>query len=137
MLNKIKNTVVAYLQTNKEVLDIQEIAELNAQIHYLELLENDFCEILDREKEKQTKVVRKTLFKVLSEKRTEDIEVSRSEFLDIYNLAMEDLGSDNCELYGNDVTVHWHGIYCNCSDGAVACNNIIEGIKGVIEEEGE
>ena len=137
MLNKIKETVSAYLLTNREVLDVKEIAELNAQLAYIESLNNDFYELTDREIEKQTEIAKRTLFKVLSEKKTEDIEVSRQEFLDIYGLAMDGLGSDECELYGNDVTVHWHGIYCNCSDGAVAYNNIITGIENVIKEEGE
>ena len=137
MLSKIKETVSAYLQTNREVLDVKEIAELNAQLAYIESLDHDLYELTDREIEKQTEIAKRTLFKVLSEKKTEDIEVSRQEFLDIYNLAMDGLGSDECELYGNDVTVHWHGIYCNCSDGAVAYNNIITGVEKVIMEEGE
>lgn len=137
MLNKIKEIVSAYLLTNREVLSVKEIAELNAQLAYIESLNNDFYELTDREIEKQTEIIKRTLFKVLSEKKTEDIEVSRQEFLDIYGLAMAGLGSDKCELYGNDVTVHWHGIYCNCSDGAVAYNNIITGIENVIKEEGE
>lgn len=137
MLAKIKETVNAYLQTNRDVLDVKQIADLNAQLAYIESLENDFYELTDRRIEKETKVAKRALFKVLSEKRTEDIEVSRQEFLDIYGLAMDSLGSDRCELYGNDVTVHWHGIYCNCSDGAVAYNNIVAGIENVIDEEGE
>ena len=137
MLNKIRETVSAYLQTNRDVLSAKEIAELNAQLAYIESLEHDFYELIDKEIEKQTKVAKRALFKVLSEQKTEDIEVSRQEFLDVYGLAMSDLGLDECELYGNDVTVHWHGIYCNCSDGAVAYNNIIAGIRDVIEEEGE
>lgn len=137
MLNKIKETVNAYLQTNKEVLDVKEIAELNAQLAYIESLKNDFYELTDRRIEKETEIAKRALFKVLSEKKTEDIKVSRQEFLDIYDLAMDGLGSDECELYENEVTVHWHGIYCNCSDGAVAYNNIITGIKNVIKEEGE
>ena len=137
MLNKIKETINAYLQTNKEVLDVKEIAELNAQLAYIESLKNDFYELTDRRIEKETEVAKRALFKVLSEKKTEDIKVSRQEFLDIYDLAMSGLGSDKCELYGNEVTVHWHGIYCDCSDGAVAYNNIIAGIKNVIKEEDE
>ena len=137
MLNKIRETVSAYLQTNRDVLDVKQIADLNAQLAYIESLENDFYELTDRRIEKETEVAKRALFKVLSEKKTEDIEVSRQEFLDIYGLAMDSLGSDNCELYGNDVTVHWHGIYCNCTDGAVAYNNIIARIENVIEEEGE
>lgn len=137
MLNKIKETINAYLQTNKEVLDVKEIAELNAQLAYIESLKNDFYELTDKRIEKETEVAKRALFKVLSEKKTEDIKVSRQEFLDIYGLAMSGLGSDKCELYGNEVTIHWHGIYCDCSDGAVAYNNIIAGIKNVIKEEDE
>lgn len=137
MLDKIRKTIDAYLTTNRDVLDIKEIAELNAQLSYIDSLQNDFYEVIDREIEKKTNVAKKALFKVLSEKSTEDIKVSRSEFLDIYNLAMNDLGADMCELYGHNITVHWHGIYCDCSDGAAAWNHIITNIRGIIEEEGE
>lgn len=44
---------------------------------------------------------------------------------------------DEDEIYGHDVTVHWHGLYCNCSNGAAVSNNIIPGIEGLISEYGE
>ena len=75
----------------------------------------------------------------MKEKSVTDVEVTRADFLKIYNLGMETM-EDNCEdneIYGNNVTVHWHGIYCDCSDGAVAYNYIIDAVKGVIEEDGD
>ena len=87
--------------------------------------------------EKQIKHLRKLLFTVMPKSKTEDRKVKCSEFLDVYNQAFEDLGAEECELYGNDVTVHWHGIYCNCGDGASAWNNIISNIPNVIEENGD
>ena len=99
-----------------------------------------YADGLEKENEKlkaRVKHLRSLLFAAMKEKQSGDTKVKRSEFIDIWHEAMEGLGSDECELYGNNVTVHWHGIYCDCSDGAVAHNNIIEGIKGVMSEEDE
>ena len=68
--------------------------------------------------------------------------VTRKEFLDLYNAAMEMIayydGSDETErfnhLYGYDVTIHWNGVYCDVSDGATAWNHIVSNIENVMEE---
>lgn len=138
MLRKILNTVDAYLITNKDVLDPTEIAELDAQKTFLySLIENDnHLEEWNKAEEKAAKL-RRLLFKVMKEHESGDVKVTKREFLEVYEEAMNDLGSDECECYGNDVTVHWHGIYCNCNDGAVAWNHIVSGIEGVIDEYGD
>ena len=74
----------------------------------------------------------------------EDVRVGKKDFLAIYHKALNEM-FDNVEkpnydelpndIYGHDITVHWHGIYCNCGDGAVASNNIISGIEGVLDED--
>ena len=76
----------------------------------------------------------------------DDVRVSKADFLEMYQTAL-DVMFDNLEkpnggelpndIYGNDITVHWNGIYCNCGDGAVASNNIIPGIEGVLDEDDE
>lgn len=74
--------------------------------------------------------------------KNKDQKVTRREFLDLYNaaLTMRDYydGTDEKErfnhVYGYDVTVHWNGVYCNCSDGATAYNHIICGVEGADEE---
>ena len=71
-----------------------------------------------------------------------DKKVSRKNFLTLYDAEMIklDLANDldgyveNSAVYGEDVTVHWNGYYCNCGDGATAYNNIIEGVRGVVDE---
>lgn len=82
--------------------------------------------------------------KVLAkEKQTEDIELSRKEFVALYNLMVTQMdnnmekGKDDNEIYGKDVTVHWHGYYCNCSDGATVYNYIVSNIEGISEELGD
>lgn len=58
--------------------------------------------------------------------------VTREKFLRKYKkeLAKDDHG----KLYGNDVTIHWNGIFCSASDGATAYNNIICGLEDAMTE---
>ena len=71
------------------------------------------------------------------------VRVSKADFLAIYQSALDDMwersekGEDNNDIYGYDFTIHWHGIYCNCGDGATPSNYIIPGIEGCIEEDSE
>ena len=68
------------------------------------------------------------------ETKTEDILVSMRTF---YNIAMSATSSDDGmedDIYGHDITVHFHGLYCNCQDGAMAFNYIIEGVNECAEE---
>lgn len=75
------------------------------------------------------------------EDTSKDRKVTMAEFVKIYNAALtlmfNDIGGADNVIYGNDLTIHWNGIYCNCGDGASVYNNIIAGIEGVISEEGE
>ena len=73
-----------------------------------------------------------------------DARVSKKDFLDIYQKAlgvmfdnMEKSNFDELpnDIYGHDITVHWHGIYCNCGDGATPSNYIISGIEGCVDED--
>lgn len=71
-----------------------------------------------------------------------DQKLTRKEFLELYDAAMTMNhycdGTEQMErfnhIYGYDVTVHWNGFYCNCSDGATAWNWIISNIEGVDNE---
>lgn len=67
------------------------------------------------------------------------VRVPKADFLKIYHKALDDMDNHadayDTDIYGYDFTVHWHGIYCNCGDGAIAYNNIIPGIEGVLEED--
>ena len=78
---------------------------------------------------------------------TTDMRVSKADFLAIYQKALDkffdimekttDETPDEVQndIYGHDVTIHWHGIYCNCGDGAIPSNHIIPGIEGVNDED--
>lgn len=90
-----------------------------------------------------TKLLRSAIVKMLKEfkeKTTEDVELSCSEFLATYNAALADMwekienGEDENEIYGNDVTVHWHGLYCNCQYGAMVTNTVIDGLEACADE---
>lgn len=71
---------------------------------------------------------------------TADIRIPKADFIKIYNAAVNDMfdhpDEDN-DIYGYDVTVHWHGFYCNCGDGAIPSNHIIGGLECLYDEEPE
>lgn len=73
--------------------------------------------------------------------KTKDIKVSMSTFYNITQeiLRREDNDKINMEddIYGHDVTVHFHGLYCNCLDGASVFNSVIEGVAECAEENDE
>lgn len=142
MLKTVYKYLDAYLATNEEVLEPEQYAEVKAAKAYISaLMETTIAyyeDAIEKENKKlkgQVKRLKQLLFAAIKEKQSGDTRVKRSEFLDIYNEAMEDNGSDECELYGNNVTVHWHGIYCNCGDGATAWNYIVANIQNVIDED--
>lgn len=79
---------------------------------------------------------------------SEDVRVSKADFVAIYNNALNEMFDimERCEgdetpdditndIYGHDFTVHWHGIYCNCGDGAAPSNYLIPGIEGIYDED--
>ena len=62
---------------------------------------------------------------------TTDIKVSRSDFVKMHDMAVNEMFETNSEendVYGHNITVHWHGMYCSCSDGATPSNYIIPAI---------
>lgn len=97
----------------------------------------NYCDAeIERELPEKTVTITEKEYKELL--ALKDKKVTRGEFMDAYKAAIRLM--DICEdspVYGNDVTVHWNGIYCNCSDGAVAYNNIILGVESVIDEDGD
>lgn len=64
------------------------------------------------------------------------VRVSKADFIAMHNAAVRDMdGNEDNDIYGYDFTVHWHGIYCNCSDGATPANHIVPAIEWIIEED--
>ena len=103
-----------------------------------------------KEYEKRIELLRGALKQRMTEGATsEDVRVSRIDFLAIYNQALEEMfdimenerTTDKTpddvpnDIYGYDITVHWHGIYCNCGDGATPSNIIIPAIEEVDNED--
>ena len=94
----------------------------------------------------------KTALHILLNAKTEDrqpegIRLKVADFLTVYNAMFrnggnqyngyrEAEGPDLMEnhIYGHDITVSWHGLWCNCEDGASACNHIIGGLEGLADE---
>ena len=103
-------------------------------------MENNLMEKIDR-LEKEVKELREALLIATRGKKetTKDIKVSMSTF---YNLTQEilrreddDIINMEDDIYGHDVTVHFHGLYCNCQDGAAAFNYVIEAVDACASEE--
>ena len=95
--------------------------------------------------EKRIELMQDAIKQLMREGATsEDVRVGKKDFLAIYRKALNEM-FDNMEkpnyeelpndIYGHDITVHWHGIYCNCGDGAVVCNNLIPAIEDVLSED--
>jgi hypothetical protein len=90
-----------------------------------------------KELEVANEMLRKALFKLTSKMETSDVRVSRKDFLKMYNEALDYMFNHDDEendIYGYEVTVHWHGMYCSCSDGATPSNCLIPAIEGCDEE---
>lgn len=95
------------------------------------------------ELETRNKMLRAALMDVIKEdnKNKKDVRVSKMDFLALYHNALDEMFNQpdeaNNDIYGYDVTIHWHGVYCNCGDGATAYNHIITAIESVYEEDNE
>lgn len=58
--------------------------------------------------------------------------VTRDKFMKKYHKEMNK--EDRGKVYGHDVTIHWNGMFCTCSDGATAYNHIICGLEDAMTE---
>lgn len=77
----------------------------------------------------------------------QDKRISRKDFIEIYGKCVvgmfeeDDKGIENGpyngRIYGNDMTIHWNGMYCNCGSGAIIANEIIPGIREVEKDDEE
>ena len=65
-----------------------------------------------------------------------DVRVSKADFVAMHSTAVFEMdGCEDNDIYGYDITVHWHGFYCNCGDGATPANYIIPSIEDCQEED--
>lgn len=65
-----------------------------------------------------------------------DKKLTRKEFITAFNSSIDYMfaTNDTSNIYGKEVTVHWNGYYCSCSDGATPSNYIIPAIQDCDEE---
>ena len=95
------------------------------------------------ELETRNKMLRAALMYLIknNNKERKDIRVSKLDFLALYNDALNEMfdkpDEEENDIYGYDITIHWHGIYCSCGDGATAYNHIITAIENVYNEDDE
>lgn len=67
---------------------------------------------------------------------SQDVRVPKADFIAMHSTAVAEMdGCEDNDIYGYDITVHWHGFYCNCGDGATPSNYIIPGIEDCNEED--
>lgn len=140
MIGKIIKSLEEYgLQNNEGSLTAEQIAELKAQIGYLENMRS-FEELI-----KRIDMLQDALIEMGKTNEPKDMRVSRKDFVQIYNKCVSRM-FDECDaqieqtpyenmIYSNPMTIHWKGMYCNLSSGACIANNIIPGIEGVDEDE--
>lgn len=83
-----------------------------------------------RELEVANEMLRKAILQLTDKGNPADVRVSRSDFLKMYDMALSEMNG----IYGYNFTVSWHGVYCDCGDGATPSNYIIPAVKGCEEE---
>lgn len=103
---------------------------------YKKSIKSNDCRI--KELEIANEMLRKALFKLTSKMEISDVRVSRQDFLKIYNDALDFMFNhpelEENDIYGYEITVHWHGMYCSCSDGATPSNHLIPAIDDCDKE---
>lgn len=91
-----------------------------------------------RELEIANEMLRKAVLQLSSKTKNSDVRVSRKDFVKIHSEAVDYMfdnpEADDNDVYGYEFTVHWHGIYCDCSDGATPSNYLIPGILDCDDE---
>lgn len=96
-----------------------------------------------KELEKRCEMLRNAVIKLTARRGTmgKDIRVPKLDFLEMYEKAIEDMfehpENEINDIYGHSVTIHWHGVYCDCSDGATPSNYIIPALKELCDEDSE
>ena len=96
------------------------------EYHSLNVTKNKVEEI-----EKSNEMLRKAMIHLTGKGNTTDIKVSRSDFIKMHEMAVNEMFENNSE---DNITIHWHGMYCSCSDGATPSNYIIPAIVNCDEE---
>lgn len=112
----------------------EEIEEMERRVKHLD---KKVAEIR-AEYEKRLELMRKALIELSRNTATvhNAVRVSKLDFVAMHTQAVCDMdGCEDNDIYGHDITVHWHGLYCNCGDGATPANYIIPAIEECWEED--
>lgn len=149
MIDKIINSLKEYRNIDPDVLihNAEQKAEMDAEITYLEEMK-DFSYVREIETLKgRIDMLQDALIAAVSPLPQQDKQIPRRDFIEIYNKCVSRMfeedergigdGPYEKRIYGNDMTIHWNGMYCNCGSGAIIANEIIPGIEGVEEDEEE
>lgn len=104
-------------------------------------------EELKKDYEKRLELMQEAIKQLMKKSAaSEDIRVGKKDFLAIYQKALDEMfelmekpnfDEQPNDIYGHDITVHWHGIYCNCGDGATPTNYIISAVEDMLSEDDE
>ena len=111
-----------------------EVEELERDVEHLKKQIDE----LKAEYKTRLELMQKALIKLTHSADTipTDVKISKADFIEMHSNAVRDMdGLENNDIYGYDVTVHWHGFYCNCGDGATPANYIIPGVEDCLDED--
>lgn len=111
-----------------------ELAEAEQKIESLQ----KYIDEIKKEYNTRLELMQKALLELSKKTDTvpHDVRVSKADFVAMHSTAVYEMdGLEDNDIYGYDITVHWHGFYCNCGDGATPANYIIPGIEDCNEED--
>ena len=111
-----------------------ELEEMENQVKHLKKQIDE----LKAEYKTRLELMQKALIKLTHTTDTvpTDVRISKADFLEMHSNAVRDMDSlEGNDIYGHDITVHWHGFFCNCGDGATPANYIIPGIEDCLDED--
>ena len=153
MIDKIIHTIKAFgLQNNEGFLASEEKAEMEAEITYLEKLKEymkgDFSYVNEIENLKdRIDMLQDALIEATIPGQHKDQQVTRRDFIEMYNKCLDGMfdednkdienGPYEKKIYLNHMYVHWNGMYCDCSSGAIIANEMIPTIESIDDEEGD
>lgn len=134
MIDKIIETIKHYGLQNNDILTEEQKIELKKQIEYLENIRS-----IDTYKTR-INLLQNALINKTSSNKTTDSRVSRSDYIEIYKKCTDRMFEETENqiykdmLYNNATTIHWNGIYCDCSSGAQIYDYVIDCIENIDSE---
>lgn len=118
---------------------LMDIKEYNLILEKLEEAEVKIRNQIE-ELKKSNEMLRKALMETTKKNKNNrsDVKVSRKDFLKMHseavNFMLDNYDAEENDVYGYNITVHWHGMYCSCGDGATPSNYLIPSIEECDDE---